>query len=84
MSGLSVFCLVIVMTLVLRVFVSCLVSVLSLQELLRDPPPMQTQTMKPKKYKNTKQTTKSSIYYSAFLAKIIKGATHSPTKIPES
>jgi hypothetical protein len=49
------------MTLVLRVFASCLLGVLSLQELLRDPPPMQTQMMKPKKYKNTKQTTKSSI-----------------------
>jgi hypothetical protein len=73
-----------VMMLVLRVFLSCLLGLLSLQELLRDPPPMQTQMMKPKKYKNTKQTTKSSIQASAFLAKIIRGATHSPTKIPES
>ena len=73
-----------VMTLVLRVSLFCLLDVLSLQELLRDPPPMQTQTMKPKKYKNTKLTTTSSIQASAFLAKIISGATHSPTKIPES
>ena len=72
------------MTLVLRVSLFCLLDVLSLQEFLRDPPPMQTQTMKPKKYKNTKQTTTSSIQASAFLAKIISGATHSPTKIPES
>tara|TARA_R100001086_G_scaffold206431_2_gene122240 strand:+ start:597 stop:815 length:219 start_codon:yes stop_codon:yes gene_type:complete len=72
------------MTLVLRVSLLCLLGVLSLQELLRDPPPMQTQIMKPKKYKNTKQTTNSSIQASAFLAKIINGATHNPTKIPES
>ena len=73
-----------VMTLVLRVFLSCSLGLLTLQEFLRDPPPMQTQTMKPKKYKNTKLTTTSSIQASAFLAKIISGATHSPTKIPES
>ena len=78
------FCLVMVMTLLLRVFLFCSLGVLSLQEFLRDPPPMQTQTMKPKKYKNTKLTTTSSIQASAFLAKIISGATHSPTKIPES
>ena len=72
------------MTLVLRVSLFCLLDVLSLQEFLRDPPPMQTQTIKPKKYKNTKLTTTSSIQASAFLAKIISGATHSPTKIPES
>jgi len=72
------------MTLALRVLLFCSLGVLSLQELLRDPPPTQTQTMKPKKYKNTKLTTTSSIHTSAFLAKIIRGATHKPTKIPES
>jgi hypothetical protein len=50
-----------VMTLVLRVLLFCSLDVLSRQEFLRDPPPMQTQTMKPKKYKNTKLTTTASI-----------------------
>jgi hypothetical protein len=73
-----------VMTVALRVLLFCSLGVLSRQEFLRDPPPMQTQTMKPKKYKNTKLTTTASIHTSAFLAKIISGATHNPTKIPES